>query len=52
MRMPLHQRETDPNTTQAFLMDSASDLMQVTNPVHHHFPRRLLSLCLDVREFF
>lgn len=25
--------ERDPNTTQAFLMDSASDLVQVTNPV-------------------
>lgn len=31
MRMPPRQR--DPNTTQAFLMDSASDLVQVTNPV-------------------
>lgn len=39
MRVP-QVPEREPRTTQAFLMDSASDLMQVTNPVHHHFPKK------------
>lgn len=28
-----------PDTTQAFLVDSASDLMQVTSSGQHHFPK-------------
>lgn len=37
MRTPQAPEGLGPNATQAFLMDSASDLTQVANPVHHHF---------------
>lgn len=46
MRMPQAPEGLGPDLTQAFLLDSASDLVQAVSRFIIMFPRRL-SLCLE-----